>query len=281
MSPQTTDVQTRPVPTTETVQPAPFRSILCGVDGTAESLEAARQAGALAGSETRIQLLAVTNEWGGDAILPKEHAVEALAASQEVLTTSRALIETRVRPDSPPWNALIKAAKEHDLLVLGRHYPTRVGGIVLGSAVTHAVHSSRVPVLVTTAPPEGSLFPERIIVGVDGTRDGAEAIRTAGRIAAFTGAEVGIVRVGWAQSPRSPQIARAMADFIEMTGVEPPQIVFGGTPHRELVNFACRDATSLIVLGSRGLRGISALHSISERVAHEAPCSVLVVRPRI
>lgn len=35
---------------------------------------------------------------------------------------------------------------------------------------------------------------------------------------------------------------------------------------------------SLIVLGSRGLHGIRALGSVSERVAHRAPCSVLVVR---
>jgi hypothetical protein len=35
----------------------------------------------------------------------------------------------------------------------------------------------------------------------------------------------------------------------------------------------------LIVVGSRGLHGPRALGSVSERVAHRAPCSVLVVRP--
>lgn len=34
----------------------------------------------------------------------------------------------------------------------------------------------------------------------------------------------------------------------------------------------------LVVLGSRGLHGLRALGSISERVAHKADCSVLVVR---
>jgi nucleotide-binding universal stress UspA family protein len=34
----------------------------------------------------------------------------------------------------------------------------------------------------------------------------------------------------------------------------------------------------LVVVGSRGLKGIRALGSVSERIAHEALCSVLVVR---
>jgi nucleotide-binding universal stress UspA family protein len=33
------------------------------------------------------------------------------------------------------------------------------------------------------------------------------------------------------------------------------------------------------VLGSRGLRGVYALGSVSERAAHRAGCSVLVIRP--
>jgi nucleotide-binding universal stress UspA family protein len=34
----------------------------------------------------------------------------------------------------------------------------------------------------------------------------------------------------------------------------------------------------LVVVGSRGLHGVKALGSVSERVAHQANCSVLVVR---
>jgi nucleotide-binding universal stress UspA family protein len=38
------------------------------------------------------------------------------------------------------------------------------------------------------------------------------------------------------------------------------------------------EAAGLVVVGSRGLRGVRALGSLSERLAHEARCSVLVVR---
>ena len=34
----------------------------------------------------------------------------------------------------------------------------------------------------------------------------------------------------------------------------------------------------LLVVGSRGLRGLKSLGSVSERVAHQARCSVLIVR---
>jgi nucleotide-binding universal stress UspA family protein len=49
---------------------------------------------------------------------------------------------------------------------------------------------------------------------------------------------------------------------------------------RHPVEFLVEASTEadLLVVGSRGLKGIKALGSVSERVAHEAKCSVLVVR---
>jgi nucleotide-binding universal stress UspA family protein len=48
--------------------------------------------------------------------------------------------------------------------------------------------------------------------------------------------------------------------------------------HDPVDAFSSVDA-DLLVLGSRGLRGVSALGSVSERAAHRAGCSVLVIRP--
>ena len=47
-------------------------------------------------------------------------------------------------------------------------------------------------------------------------------------------------------------------------------------PVGALVDFS--HEVDLLVVGSRGLRGVRALGSVSERVAHQAHCSVLVVR---
>ena len=49
-----------------------------------------------------------------------------------------------------------------------------------------------------------------------------------------------------------------------------------GKPVDELVVLS--DFADLVVVGSRGLKGLRALGSVSERVAHEARCPVLVVR---
>ena len=49
-----------------------------------------------------------------------------------------------------------------------------------------------------------------------------------------------------------------------------------GRPVEALVGLAA--SFDLLVVGSRGLHGVAALGSVSERVAHRAPCSVLVVR---
>ena len=53
-----------------------------------------------------------------------------------------------------------------------------------------------------------------------------------------------------------------------------------GHPARTIVRVAEEEQCDLIVVGSRGLSGISSLlmGSVSERVAHLAHCSVLIVR---
>jgi fatty acid/phospholipid biosynthesis enzyme len=48
--------------------------------------------------------------------------------------------------------------------------------------------------------------------------------------------------------------------------------------HDSPVDALSRLDPDLLVVGSRGLQGFRALGSVSERVAHEARCSVLVVR---
>ncbi len=91
-------------------------------------------------------------------------------------------------------------------------------------------------------------FPRRIVVGYDGSPHADAAQAAADRLARRFGASVRVLT-----APQGPVGALVQA---------------GG------------DA-DLLVVGSRGLHGLKALGSVSERVAHEAPCSVLVVRSRV
>jgi nucleotide-binding universal stress UspA family protein len=44
---------------------------------------------------------------------------------------------------------------------------------------------------------------------------------------------------------------------------------------------AASDSADLVVVGNRGLQGLKAIGSVSERVAHGARSSVLVVWPEV
>jgi nucleotide-binding universal stress UspA family protein len=60
--------------------------------------------------------------------------------------------------------------------------------------------------------------------------------------------------------------------------VEPAVIEAVGDAREHIVAAARSQEAALLVMGSRGLGGVRALGSVSERVSHEAPCSVLVAR---
>jgi universal stress protein A len=60
------------------------------------------------------------------------------------------------------------------------------------------------------------------------------------------------------------------------------EVLLTGTPYREIVDTAGQSKTDLIVLGTHGRTGLTRLliGSTAERVMHQAPCPVLVVRER-
>jgi nucleotide-binding universal stress UspA family protein len=90
---------------------------------------------------------------------------------------------------------------------------------------------------------------------------------------------VTLLRVGGWTRAHTRTIDEALVELAEASSVEPVELVTSGDPHRRLVEAAARERASLIIVGSRALTGVHALVSTSERVAHEAGCSVLVLRP--
>jgi nucleotide-binding universal stress UspA family protein len=109
------------------------------------------------------------------------------------------------------------------------------------------LHNTRASVLVARGT-TGDAFPRRVVAGVDGSAGAARALA----------------------------VARALGARFDVP-VEPLAAV-GGEAADALVAAADDDA-ALIVVGSRGLHGWKAVGSVSERVAHRASCSVLVVKP--
>jgi nucleotide-binding universal stress UspA family protein len=125
----------------------------------------------------------------------------------------------------------------------------------------------KAPCSVLVARKAGDEFPRRIIVGIDGSSESAAAYGAAREIAKRFESELWPV-VAHGGKP----IDRSKIDsFVDHRREDLPD-----DPVTALVAAAAE--ADLLVVGSRGLHGIKALGSVSERVAHQARCSVLIVR---
>lgn len=263
--------------------PPIFASIVCGVDGSRPGFEAARQAALLAGDSAALTYVAVSWEQGTGV-----SAVATLSHGHARVCLRRVRDEARELGVNPslvdehaidPARRLVELAEGQDLLVLGIRGHSRAAGIVLGSAATAAVHRAPVPVLVARRPPEGVEFPDRIVLATDGTPMSDAAAKLTARLAARHHASVAIVGARDGELPFAHGLAEHAARIRAATGTEPVMLGEPGAPHRAVAAAARDFGASLVVTGSRGLSGAAAARSVSERIAHSAPCSVLVVRP--
>ena len=260
-----------------------FQRILCAVDGTRSATEAARQATTLAGPDTRLTFIAVADHAGvgptAMAELSPDHAAQALQAARSSAREAGIAAETGLVEAPDPREAILNAAREHDLLVLGNPPRSSAAGIMLGATASFAVHSSPKPVLFAR-PPREIEFPQRIVVASDGSRGSIAVVELAVKIASEHGAHATLVNTGrHAPLERDYRIAEEATMLFEGLDVEAIVVTDDTPAHEAIVQVAEREHASLIIMGSRGLAGIAALKSVSERVAHTAPCSVLVVRP--
>jgi nucleotide-binding universal stress UspA family protein len=162
---------------------------------------------------------------------------------------------------------LRQAETEHTTLIaVGSHGRRRAPGLLLGTVAARMLRDAPCSVLVARAARDAEAWPRTVVAGVDGSLESAAAFTVARSLAARVGGSVRAVASAKDQLDR--EAARAIAPGLEEHG-EPAV--------RVLV--AAAEPADLIVVGSRGLQSLKALGSVSERIAHQAGCSVLVVRP--
>ena len=259
-----------------------LQKVVCGVDGGGASAEAAHQAAALVAPGGVLELIAVAGESGtglsAAAVLSKSGARRALDQIAHELRGCDARIDTRIVYGRPPHEVLMRESAASDLLVVARHSRSRLGGIAMGSTASNLAQRAHVPLLIASKPPHGGTFPDRILVAAGGPGHPERAVLMAGQISRTTGADITLVRLDWSPRPQRPELAAAVAQ-LRRVGAEPVEILTPGLPARKIPQLAAHERAALVVLGSRGLNGARSLSSISERVAQNAPCSVLIVRP--
>jgi nucleotide-binding universal stress UspA family protein len=132
------------------------------------------------------------------------------------------------------------------LAVVGCRGLSRPQGIATGAPTTTVVHEAPCSVLVARGTDAADGWPRTIVAGLDGTPEAERAVAFARLLAARLGSRLSVVTA-------------TRADPVSVLAEE-------------------SEDADLLVVGSRGLRGVRALASVSERVAHEARYPVLVVR---
>ena len=136
---------------------------------------------------------------------------------------------------------------------------------MLGGMSTALLRDAPCSVLLARKPRFGP-FPSSILCGVDGSDHSLAAADVAQTVAERFGSELVFVAATGGKSIDLDRIRNLGSDVVDDQR----------KPVEALVDLS--NEADLVVVGSRGLHGPAALGSVSERVAHRAASSVLVVR---
>ena len=133
---------------------------------------------------------------------------------------------------------------------------------------------------------------ENVVVGADGSSTARQAVVAAADIAQLSGANLHIVAAhepeqrpsrsaqGGYVDPANPAVTllARLGGIAKERGLEPIGHPSKGAPAEAVVKVAEELGDDLIVVGNKGMKGARrVLGSIPNSVAHNAPCSVLIV----
>jgi nucleotide-binding universal stress UspA family protein len=249
-----------------------FERILVGVDGTKGSLDACRQAARLAEPGAAVEAAVVSlfppaaaTALGVDDLAERleRTASSALSAAAQILGPRAELR----RLEGVTVDALIDEVRriQGTLLAIGPPEHKRMEEIVLGGVGGELLHRAPCSILVARPVPDLATFPREIVVGIDGSEEAEHAYEVARNLATHRHSKLrSVVALGG---------KRVALDTVRET--HPEVEADSRAPVPTLVDASV--GADLLVVGSRGLHGPRALGSISERVAHRASSSILVV----
>ena len=260
------------------VATTPFKSIVCGVEGGPSSAEAARQAVAISSPDTELRFITVHTSFEPGPDNHRDRLEEGLTRACQMADQSGVSASADMKEGRYATEVLLSEGREHDLLVLGTQGSSRASGMVFGSTASETAHQAEHPVLIAREPPEPREFPKKILFASDGTAGSWAPARTVGQLAAAFDASVEVLHVeDGKDGDRGPVLDEQLAELAELAGAEPAALRVSGPPVQVIIDAAKEREASMIVCGRRGLRGIKALGSVSEKVVHGADCSVLLV----
>jgi nucleotide-binding universal stress UspA family protein len=139
---------------------------------------------------------------------------------------------------------------------------------------------------------------DTIIVGTDGSESAVRAVREASWLARSTGSKLLIVSAFSDLHPYREHIESSARENLVNLGEVADQLLMRasaeadgddveietasreGDPAEVLSAIATEENARLVIVGDRGLTGVGRflLGSVSQKLSHHAPCSVLIVR---
>ncbi|MBB2910814.1 nucleotide-binding universal stress UspA family protein [Streptosporangium becharense] len=279
--------------------------IVVGVDGSPAGLAAAGWAAREAGVRgTSLRVVHVMPAWpletpedGRYASVAKWMRDGATSMVTDALERARrenprVEAESRLLPGDPR-SALIEAAGDAELLVVGSHGLGGFRGMLLGSVALGVSGQARCPVVVVRDVPER---PDgEVVVGVDGSPAGADALAFAFAEASLRGTGLRAIHawerpgVGGPLPPppvgeTAEEERRVLAEALAGWGERYPDVKVVEQSEEGHPVDALRDASTragLLVVGSRGRGGLAGLvlGSVSHSMLHHAACPLVVVPP--
>ena len=250
-----------------------FSRIVVGVDGSEPGFEACRQAGRLREPGGWLEVFtAVHSGKATHAGAAAPRVVEQIAhAGHEALRRAEAIVGPEVVAklvDGQPTDSLLRelAHERATLVAVGTHGQSRASEIVLGGVAGSILHTAPCSVLLARPRSDGTGFPSSLAVGIDGSEQAASALAVARRLADRFDAPLHVVTA----------LRGKDVDLDRVRRLAPQVDALDKKPLEALIEAAAE--VDLLVVGRRGLHGLGALGSVSERVAHRATSSVLVVQ---
>jgi nucleotide-binding universal stress UspA family protein len=256
----------------QTHAPSTFTRIVCGIDGTPESLVAVRHAARLQDPHGRLHVTSVAPlAKAAHAGFAASHAAQQLQQEAEAaLDDARTLAPSATRKlvDGDPAPTLLREveAEQATLVAVGSHGRGRAAAMLLGTVAARMLRDAPCSVLIARDTRHEETWPQSVVVGIDGSLESAAAFAVARSLAERFGATMRAI------ASTGDQVEREAAHAITTELEEEPGRAVDGLA-------AASDSADLVIVGSRGLHGLKALGSVSERVANQARSSVLVVRP--
>ena len=255
-----------------------FDRVVCGVDSSAAGTSAARAAALLTAPEGSLTLVTVDDPsiavhagWAMPHVLEElaEDARSALERGCAEAAPTHPVESMLVRGD--PRQILLAELdrRQATLVAVGSHRLSRATGIALGAVSTSLLHEAPCAVLIARDPIELGSWPRSVVAGIDGSPGSAAALAAARTLSTRLRVPIRVI-VATQHAHVDLGAAYRLAPDLEEHDARPLDALI-----------VASESTDLVVVGSRGLRGIRALGSLSERLAHDARHSVLVVRPEV